>query len=127
MLEAALAASFISPMHYHLIGICGTAMASLAGMLQARGFKVTGSDQNVYPPMSTQLEALGIAILNGYRAENADIGADVTGTLFPVFRLSPTTLALQVAASLAIGVVAAAWPAWRTSRINIVSGLRHVG
>ena len=51
----------------------------------------------------------------------------LTGTLFPVFRLSPTTLALQVAASLAIGVVAAAWPAWRTSRINIVSGLRHVG
>jgi UDP-N-acetylmuramate: L-alanyl-gamma-D-glutamyl-meso-diaminopimelate ligase len=63
-------------MHYHLIGICGTAMASLAGMLQARGHKVTGSDQNVYPPMSTQLEALGIEILNGYRAENADIGAD---------------------------------------------------
>lgn len=64
--------------HYHLIGICGTAMASLAGMLQSRGHKVTGSDQNVYPPMSTQLEALGIEILNGYRAENTDIGADVT-------------------------------------------------
>jgi UDP-N-acetylmuramate: L-alanyl-gamma-D-glutamyl-meso-diaminopimelate ligase len=63
-------------MHYHLIGICGTAMASLAGMLQARGHKVTGSDQNVYPPMSTQLEGLGIEILNGYRAENADIGPD---------------------------------------------------
>src|SRR5829696_1674490 len=63
-------------MHYHLIGICGTAMASLAGMLQARGHKVTGSDQNVYPPMSTQLEALSIEILNGYKAENADIGAD---------------------------------------------------
>jgi UDP-N-acetylmuramate: L-alanyl-gamma-D-glutamyl-meso-diaminopimelate ligase len=63
-------------MHYHLIGICGTAMASLAGMLQARGHKVTGSDQNVYPPMSTQLAALGIEILNGYKAENADIGAD---------------------------------------------------
>jgi len=52
-------------------------MASLAGMLQARGHRVTGSDQNVYPPMSTQLEALGIKILTGYRAENADIGADV--------------------------------------------------
>ena len=65
-------------MHYHLIGICGTAMASLAGMLQARGHKVTGSDQNVYPPMSTQLEELGIGILNGYQAENADIGADCT-------------------------------------------------
>lgn len=65
-------------LHYHLIGICGTAMASLAGMLQARGHKVTGSDQNVYPPMSTQLEALGIEILNGYKAENADVGADCT-------------------------------------------------
>ena len=51
-------------------------MASLAGMLQAGGHRVTGSDQNVYPPMSTQLEALGIEILNGYRAENADIGSD---------------------------------------------------
>ena len=48
-------------MHYHLIGICGTAMASLAGMLQARGAVVTGSDENVYPPMSTMLEGLGIA------------------------------------------------------------------
>jgi UDP-N-acetylmuramate: L-alanyl-gamma-D-glutamyl-meso-diaminopimelate ligase len=65
-------------MHYHLIGICGTAMASLAGMLQSRGHEVTGSDQNVYPPMSTQLEALGIKILNGYKAENVDIGADIT-------------------------------------------------
>ena len=55
-------------MHYHLIGICGTAMASLAGMLQARGHKVTGSDQNVYPPMSTQLQELGIEIMNGYKA-----------------------------------------------------------
>src|SRR5687768_15164823 len=65
-------------MHYHLIGICGTAMASLAGMLQVRGHKVTGSDQNVYPPMSTQLEALGIEIIQGYKGENADVGADVT-------------------------------------------------
>lgn len=51
-------------------------MASLAGMLQARGHKVTGSDQNVYPPMSTQLEELGIQIMSGYRPENLDIGAD---------------------------------------------------
>ncbi len=65
-------------MHYHLIGICGTAMASLAGMLQARGHKVTGSDQNVYPPMSTQLAELGIEIMQGYKAENADVPRDVT-------------------------------------------------
>lgn len=65
-------------MHYHLIGICGTAMASLAGMLQARGHRVTGSDQNVYPPMSTQLAALGIEIITGYKAENTDLERDCT-------------------------------------------------
>ncbi len=65
-------------MHYHLIGICGTAMASLAGMLQARGHKITGSDQNVYPPMSTQLEELGIEIISGYKAETADLKRDYT-------------------------------------------------
>jgi UDP-N-acetylmuramate: L-alanyl-gamma-D-glutamyl-meso-diaminopimelate ligase len=57
-------------MHYHLIGICGTAMASLAGMLQARGHHVTGSDQNVYPPMSTMLHDLGITVAQGFKAEN---------------------------------------------------------
>jgi UDP-N-acetylmuramate: L-alanyl-gamma-D-glutamyl-meso-diaminopimelate ligase len=57
-------------MHYHLIGICGTAMASLAGMLQARGHHVTGSDQNVYPPMSTMLQDLGINVVQGFRREN---------------------------------------------------------
>jgi UDP-N-acetylmuramate: L-alanyl-gamma-D-glutamyl-meso-diaminopimelate ligase len=57
-------------MHYHLIGICGTAMASLAGMLQARGHQVTGSDANVYPPMSTMLESLGIPVRQGYDASH---------------------------------------------------------
>src|ERR1051325_7133396 len=57
-------------MHYHLIGICGTAMASLAGMLQARGAVVTGSDENVYPPMSTMLESLGIQLMKGYDASH---------------------------------------------------------
>jgi UDP-N-acetylmuramate: L-alanyl-gamma-D-glutamyl-meso-diaminopimelate ligase len=57
-------------MHYHLIGICGTAMASLAGMLQARGNRVTGSDEHVYPPMSTMLEGLGIQIMSGYDARH---------------------------------------------------------
>jgi UDP-N-acetylmuramate: L-alanyl-gamma-D-glutamyl-meso-diaminopimelate ligase len=56
--------------HIHLMGICGTAMASLAGLLKDRGFKITGSDLNPYPPMSTQLEALGILIQKGYKKEN---------------------------------------------------------
>jgi UDP-N-acetylmuramate: L-alanyl-gamma-D-glutamyl-meso-diaminopimelate ligase len=47
-------------MHIHIIGVCGTGMASLAGMLRARGVHVTGSDQDIYPPMSTQLQELGI-------------------------------------------------------------------
>src|ERR671929_1754576 len=63
-------------MHYHLIGICGTAMASLAGMLQARGHRVTGSDQNVYPPMSTMLESLGIEIMKGYDAAHLEPAPD---------------------------------------------------
>lgn len=56
--------------HIHLMGICGTAMASLAGLLKERGYKVTGSDSHPYPPMSTQLENLGIAIQKPYAAVN---------------------------------------------------------
>ena len=58
------------PQHIHLIACCGTGMGSLAGMLKARGYHVTGSDQHVYPPMSTQLEAWGIPLYTGFRAEH---------------------------------------------------------
>ena len=54
----------------YLIGICGTAMASLAGMLQARGYEVGGSDEHVYPPMSTYLESLHIPVLEGYTKDH---------------------------------------------------------
>jgi UDP-N-acetylmuramate: L-alanyl-gamma-D-glutamyl-meso-diaminopimelate ligase len=72
-------------MHYHLIGICGTAMASLAGMLQARGHRVTGSDENVYPPMSTMLESLGIPVMQGYKAEHLTPAPDyvIIGNAIP--------------------------------------------
>jgi len=63
--------------HVHLMGICGTAMASLAGLLKDRGYHVTGSDQNVYPPMSTQLERIGIKIMEGYRRENLASNPDL--------------------------------------------------
>ena len=56
--------------HIHLMGICGTAMASLAGLLKDQGYKVTGSDANPYPPMSTQIESMGIQIMTGYAAAN---------------------------------------------------------
>ena len=61
----------------HLMGICGTAMASLAGILKGMGYVVSGSDQNVYPPMSTQLAKLGIPILEGYRRENLSSKPDL--------------------------------------------------
>jgi UDP-N-acetylmuramate: L-alanyl-gamma-D-glutamyl-meso-diaminopimelate ligase len=56
----------------HLIAVCGTGMASLAGLLKEKGFAVTGSDQNVYPPMSDQLAALGVVVMTGYKPENLD-------------------------------------------------------
>jgi UDP-N-acetylmuramate: L-alanyl-gamma-D-glutamyl-meso-diaminopimelate ligase len=56
--------------HVHLVAIAGVAMAALAGMLKQRGLRVTGSDEKIYPPMSTLLERLGIAVLEGFRAEN---------------------------------------------------------
>src|ERR1022692_1962589 len=58
------------PRHIHLIGICGTAMAALAGMLQERGFRVTGSDAASYPPMSTFLESLGIHVAQPFAEAN---------------------------------------------------------
>jgi UDP-N-acetylmuramate: L-alanyl-gamma-D-glutamyl-meso-diaminopimelate ligase len=72
-------------MHYHLIGICGTAMASLAGMLQARGHLVTGSDQNVYPPMSTMLQDLGISVHQGFHATHLSPTTDcvIVGNAIP--------------------------------------------
>src|SRR5437773_5207776 len=72
-------------MHYHLIGICGTAMASLAGMLEVRGHQVSGSDENVYPPMSTMLESLGIRIMRGYDGANLTSAPDcvVVGNAIP--------------------------------------------
>jgi UDP-N-acetylmuramate: L-alanyl-gamma-D-glutamyl-meso-diaminopimelate ligase len=56
--------------HVHLIGICGTAMASLAGMLQLRGYRVTGSDAAAYPPMSDLLKSLGIPVGEPYSESN---------------------------------------------------------
>ncbi len=57
-------------MHIHILGICGTFMGGIAALARAAGHKVTGSDQNVYPPMSTQLERLGIGLSEGYRPEH---------------------------------------------------------
>jgi UDP-N-acetylmuramate: L-alanyl-gamma-D-glutamyl-meso-diaminopimelate ligase len=57
-------------LHIHILGICGTFMGGLALIARELGYKVSGSDQNVYPPMSTQLEEQGIQLMNGYKADN---------------------------------------------------------
>jgi UDP-N-acetylmuramate: L-alanyl-gamma-D-glutamyl-meso-diaminopimelate ligase len=61
----------------HIIGVCGTAMGSLAAMLKERGFTVRGSDAMAYPPMSTWLESRGIDIMQGYKASNLDWDPDL--------------------------------------------------
>ncbi|MEN1728757.1 MAG: Mur ligase domain-containing protein, partial [Pseudomonadota bacterium] len=64
-------------MKIHILGICGTFMGGLAALARADGHEVTGSDENVYPPMSTQLEALGIELTEGYDAEQLDPAPDL--------------------------------------------------
>jgi UDP-N-acetylmuramate: L-alanyl-gamma-D-glutamyl-meso-diaminopimelate ligase len=66
-----------APKSFHFLGICGTAMGAIAVALQERGFKVTGSDENVYPPMSSFLQQKGIVLMQGYTAENIPADADV--------------------------------------------------
>src|SRR6476469_7003361 len=66
-----------TPLHYHLIGIGGTAMASLAGLLKAAGHTVTGSDKSVYPPMSDELRTMGIPYAEGYSPKNLDPAPDI--------------------------------------------------
>ena len=66
-----------SPQHIHLSGICGTAMASLAGLLQLKGHRITGSDKAAYPPMSDLLHSLGIQIVEPFAEENLDPRPDL--------------------------------------------------
>jgi UDP-N-acetylmuramate: L-alanyl-gamma-D-glutamyl-meso-diaminopimelate ligase len=63
--------------HFHFIGICGTAMGAVAAAMKERGFKITGSDSSIYPPISTFLEERGIPLSKGYRAANIPDKADV--------------------------------------------------
>ncbi len=76
-------------------------------------------------------ESLFIAVIGGVAGVLVTLPLaagfrSLTGALFPVFQVSPETMALQMLACLVVGVVAAAWPAWKMSRIDIVAGLRHV-
>jgi UDP-N-acetylmuramate: L-alanyl-gamma-D-glutamyl-meso-diaminopimelate ligase len=64
-------------MHLHILGICGTFMGGLALIARAAGHRVTGCDANVYPPMSTQLSAQGIELVEGWSADQARLAPDV--------------------------------------------------
>ena len=64
-------------MHIHILGICGTFMGGIALLARAAGHRVTGCDANVYPPMSTQLEAAGIDLVEGYGADQTALAPDL--------------------------------------------------
>lgn len=80
--------------HFHFIGICGTAMGSAAAAFRQLGHKITGSDNAVYPPMSTMLESHGIEIASGYKAENLPEDADMYVVGNAVSRGNPEVEAL---------------------------------
>ena len=65
-------------MHIHILGICGTFMGGLAVLANEAGHRVTGCDANVYPPMSNQLRAHGIELIQGYGAEQLELKPDLS-------------------------------------------------
>ncbi|WNB78205.1 UDP-N-acetylmuramate:L-alanyl-gamma-D-glutamyl-meso-diaminopimelate ligase [Methylomonas koyamae] len=94
-------------MHIHILGICGTFMGGLALIARELGYSVSGSDQNVYPPMSTQLEQQGIRLMNGYRAENLDCKPDLVVIGNAMSRGNP-----EVEAVLNLGLPYISGPQW---------------
>jgi len=81
-------------MHVHILGICGTFMGGIAAIAKTAGHRVTGSDKNVYPPMSTQLEALGIELTSGFEAAQLTPRPDVVVVGNVMTRGSPVIEAL---------------------------------
>jgi UDP-N-acetylmuramate: L-alanyl-gamma-D-glutamyl-meso-diaminopimelate ligase len=65
------------PSHLHILGICGTFMGGIAAIAKAAGHRVTGCDANVYPPMSDQLSALGVELIEGYDSRQLELAPDV--------------------------------------------------
>src|SRR5450432_3244562 len=94
-------------MHVHILGIGGTFMGGVAAIAKAAGFRVTGSDLNVYPPMSTQLESLGIDLVLGYGAEQLDLKPDIVVVGNALSRGAPV-----IEAMLERGVPYTSGPQW---------------
>ncbi len=105
-------------MHLHILGICGTFMGGLAGLARASGHKVTGCDSNVYPPMSDQLRALDIELIEGYGADQLALRPDLFVIGNVVTRGNPL-----VEAILDSGCAYTSGPQWLAD--NVLRG-RHV-
>jgi len=99
-------------MHIHILGIGGTFMGGVAAIAKAAGFRVTGSDLNVYPPMSTQLKALGIEFVEGYGAEQLDLKPDMVVVGNALSRGSPV-----VEAMLDRGMAYTSGPLWLAEQV----------
>ena len=114
------------PMHIHILGICGTFMGGLAALAREAGHRVTGCDAGVYPPMSDQLRALGIELIEGYGAEQMALAPDmyVVGNVVSRSRLAdgPPKFALMEAI-LEAGAPYTSGPQWLAEH---VLGTRHV-
>jgi UDP-N-acetylmuramate: L-alanyl-gamma-D-glutamyl-meso-diaminopimelate ligase len=98
--------------HVHILGIAGTFMGGLAAIAKAAGFRVTGSDRNVYPPMSDQLSALGIELMQGYGAEQLDDPPDIVVVGNALSRGSPV-----IEAMLDRGLPYTSGPQWLAERV----------
>ena len=99
-------------MHVHILGIGGTFMGGVAAIAQAAGFRVTGSDLNVYPPMSTQLKELGIEFIQGYGAEQLDLRPDIVVVGNALSRGSPV-----VEVMLDRGMAYTSGPQWLAEQV----------
>jgi UDP-N-acetylmuramate: L-alanyl-gamma-D-glutamyl-meso-diaminopimelate ligase len=98
--------------HIHILGIAGTFMGGVAAIAKAAGFSVTGSDLNVYPPMSTQLQALGIEFVQGYGAEQLDLKPDMVVVGNALSRGSPV-----IEAMLDRGMAYTSGPLWLAEQV----------
>jgi UDP-N-acetylmuramate: L-alanyl-gamma-D-glutamyl-meso-diaminopimelate ligase len=105
-------------MHVHILGIAGTFMGGVAAIAKAAGYRVTGSDLNVYPPMSTQLDQLGIDYCQGYGAEQLDLEPDMIVVGNALSRGRPV-----IEAMLDRGLPYTSGPLWLADH---VLGTRHV-
>ena len=99
-------------MHVHILGIGGTFMGGVAAIAKAAGHRVTGADLNVYPPMSTQLQELGIDFIQGYGAEQLDLRPDIVVVGNALSRGSPV-----VEAMLDRGMAYTSGPLWLAEQV----------